>query len=463
VKKIKAPREVPSVRRRPGECHRRRADSPRFSAVVARLPQGIVAFRSAKAQSPFRGPKGAFLAAQKLHSIPFNSHWRSKKEAAMAAIVHAGWFRRFLAAGLVAILTHQAICQEPEVAIVPDPADTEPDNAEAVSAPEMSAARPPHLVVLRLPIKNIVEQLDRQIDFQTPVRDVILGTPVSGVARLVARPQIKLEPSDDRARFQVVFTGTVHSRTVANGGPAIVHGHSVTRFTATKDVVFEPGKGFTAGPPTVQASTQCFTDRIDSTRGGLVGRIVQRRAADEVASKRPAVTAIARQRATRKIAAAFDRLMDERLARLNKAVEFQIMLADFRTREGNRRLRASTTHTHVVLADVIHNNEARIELPALAASGNGKLPVEIWVHGSVVPPEIAQALETIFTNPDQSAIVNGLAALPGTFGKKAASVITALVSDNKVAIQNTGDWLVVQLSAQDEGRIATAPTNSMRR
>jgi hypothetical protein len=335
----------------------------------------------------------------------------------------------------------------------------------AVAQPEdKSAARPAHLIVLRVPITTLATQIDRQIDFHMPVRDVILGTPVSGVARLVGRPQVKLEPSADRAHFNVVFSGTVHSRTVANGGPAIVHGHSVTRFTATKKVVLEPGKGFrAAGPPQLQVSTQCFTDRIDSTRGGLIGRIVERRAADEVASKRPTVTAIARERATRKIAAAFERFMDERLARLNKAVEFQIVLAEFRTREGNRRLRASTTATHLELADVIHNNEAPIELPTLAANGTGNRPVEIWVHGSVVPPEVATALETIFTNPDQSAVVNGLAALPGTFGKKAAAVITALVSDNKVGVQNTGDWLLIQLNTRDESRVAAAPASGVRR
>ena len=380
----------------------------------------------------------------------------------MAAIVHAGWFYRFLVTGLVAVFTHQAIGQDPEQPIAP--AETDAVAAEALPDQDKSAARPAHLIVLRLPLKNIAAQLDRQIDFQTPVRDVILGTPVSGVARLVGRPEVKLEPSEDRAHFHVVFSGTVHSRTVANGGPALVHGHSVTRFTARKEVVFEPGKGFhAAGAPELQVTTQCFTDRIDSTRGGLVGRIVQRRAADEVASKRTAVTAIARERATRRIAAAFDKYMDERLARLNKAVEFQLVLSDFRTREGNRRLRASTTATHLQLADVIHNNESPIELPELAANGGTNSPVEIWVHGSVIPPEIAKALETIFTNPDQSAVVNGLAALPGTLGKKAAAVMTALVSDNKVGVQHTGEWLVVQLSAQEERRVAAEPAVPLRR
>jgi hypothetical protein len=380
----------------------------------------------------------------------------------MAAICQARWFPCYLAIIIVALSIRGTIAQEPEQPILES--ETSQAAAESENISDKSIARPAHLIVLRLPIKNIAAQIgDRQIDFQTPVREVILGTPVSGVARMVARPQVKLAPSEDRARFQVVFTGTVYSRTIANGGPALVHGHSITRFTATKEVVFEPGKGFSAGPPVVQSSTQCFTDRIDSTRGGLVGRIVQRRAAGEVAAKRPAVTAIARERAIRRITAAFEKHMDERLARLNKAVEFQIVLADLRTREGNRRLRASTTATHVQLADVIHNNEASIELPMLAASGNGNSPVEIWVHGSVVPPEVAKALETIFTNPDQSAVVNGLAALPGTLGKKAAAVITALVSDNKVGVQHTGEWLVVQLSAPETGRVTAAPVNPLRR
>jgi len=377
----------------------------------------------------------------------------------MAAIVQRSWLRFVLAATIVDMSLRAALAQETTPAS--DASDTASVTAEVAAS--KASVLPAHLVVLRLPVAMVSAQIDRQIDFQTPVRDVILGTPVSGVARIVGRPQVKLEPSSDRARFKVVFNGTVYSRTVGQSGPATIHGHSVTRFTATKEVVFEPGKGFYAKEPRLEATTQCFTDRIDSTRGGLIGRIVQRRAAAEVASKQATLTAIARQRAMGRIAAAFEKHMEERLARLNKAVEFQIVMAEFRTREGNRRLRASTTATHLELADVIHNNEAAIELPILAASGAGNRPVEIWVHGSVVPPEVGAALETIFTNPDESAVVNGLAALPGTLGKKAASVITALVSDNKVGVQHTGEWLVVQLNTKDDSRVAAAPVNTARR
>ncbi len=387
------------------------------------------------------------------------------------AIVYRSWVPNFLATIIVAVLAGPAIAQEPtppeavvgavEAEVV---AQAEAVVDDAAAATKKPFVRPAHLIVLRLPIASLAGQMDRQIDFQTPVRDVILGTPVSGVAHLIARPQVKLEPSDDKARFQVVFSGTVHSRTVGNGGPALVYGHSVTRFTATTEVAFEPGKGFQMSSPTLQASTQCFTDRIDSTRGGLVGRIVQRRAAEEVASKQTQVTAIAREKSMRRISAAFEKYMDQRLARLNKAVELQIMLADLRTGEGTRRLRASTTATHLQLADVIDNQEAAIELPILAANASAHTPVELWVHGSVVPPEVAKSLEAIFTNPDQSAIVNGLAALPGTLGKKAAAVITALVSDNKVGVQQAGDWVVVQLSSPEASRVvAAAPAAPTRR
>jgi hypothetical protein len=42
-------------------------------------------------------------------------------------------------------------------------------------------------------------------------------------------------------------------------------------------------------------------------------------------------------------------------------------------------------------------------------------------------------------------------------------VITALVSDNKVGVQHTGEWLVVQLSAPETDRVAAAPVNPLRR
>src|SRR5262245_28785932 len=111
--------------------------------------------------------------------------------------------------------------------------------------------RPEHLVVLRLSAEMLNSLINKQIDFQTPVRDVVLGTPITGAARVVGRPHVELEPAADRAQFKVVIRGTVHSQTVGRNGPAVVQGRAITYFTATKQIVFEPSEGFYGLPPTV--------------------------------------------------------------------------------------------------------------------------------------------------------------------------------------------------------------------
>jgi hypothetical protein len=339
------------------------------------------------------------------------------------------------------------------------------DRGDDANNEALSNKRPANFMVLRLSETLLSSMINRPIDYQIQVRDVILDTPVTGVARLVGQPVIKLEPSENDARFNVVFSGTVHSRTVARSGPAIINGHTITYFTAIKEVAFEPGKGFRAGPPLVYAQSQCYTDSIQSTRGGIVGRIVQRRAANEVAANHDEVVQIARERASRRIAHFFETHMQERLARLSEALEFQTRLAGLRSRDGNRRLIARTTPGYLEIADAVFHDNGPIGPPAIAGiSREG--PIQVCVNSRLVPPAVAHALDTIFTRPSDSAIVNGLALLPGTFGKQAAAAINAFASRKNIGIEYTDDWLIVDLYPDNTSRIAeriAAPADNIIR
>jgi hypothetical protein len=246
----------------------------------------------------------------------------------------------------------------------------------------------------------------------------------------------------------MVFSGTVYSRTAGYAGPATVYGHSITWFTATKEVVFEAGKGFHALPSKIAATTRCYTDNIATSRGGLIGRIVQRRASEEVAAEQPQLTAIARQRAVRRIEAAFDREMADRIAHLNQSVDFHIQLASGRTREGCRKLMACTTPQYLQIADMIYQGEGTaLKLPTRQLGVGAAAPIEVWVHNSLIPPKIAKELKTVFSNPEHSATVNVLALLPGILGKEAAAGITAFAAEQKVGLDNVGDWLVIDVNS----------------
>jgi hypothetical protein len=317
--------------------------------------------------------------------------------------------------------------------------------------------RPAHFLVLRLSGAMLNSLIDKPIDVQMPVRDVVLGTPVTGVARVTGRPQVVLEPSYDQAKFKMTVSGTVYSRTVGARGPATIYGRSITTFTASAPIIFEPGKGFHALPLEIATHTRVYTDNITTSRGGPIGKIVRRRAWEQVSAQRAELTAIARQRATARVAAAFTKHLDERVARLNRAIEFRATIANLRNQvEGTPQVVCCTTPLYVEIADTLGAERATIVLPVLASASDAAAPIELWIHNRILPEGLANALKTLLSSPDQNAIVNALALMPGTFGKEAAAAVTAFITENQIGIQSLGDWTVIEVNTRPDKNVTLA-------
>ena len=323
--------------------------------------------------------------------------------------------------------------------------------------PAEKVAPPAHFLVLRLSGVMLNSLIDKPIDVQTSVRDVVLGTPVTGAARVTGRPQVTLEPSLDQAKFRMTVSGTVYSRTVGNSGPATIYGRAITTFTASAPIIFEPGKGFSSQPPQIAAQTRIYTDNIASSRGGLIGRIVRRRAWDQVSSQQAQLTAIARQRATSRITSAFTRHLEERLARLNSAIEFRTTIANLRNQaEGTPQVVCCTTPQYVEIADTLGAERSTIMLPVLAAASDANAPIELWVHNRILPEGLTVALENLISNPDGNAVVAALALLPGNIGQDVAKVLTNFVKDNQIAMQSLGDWTVFEVQTGPRAKLVIA-------
>lgn len=250
-------------------------------------------------------------------------------------------------------------------------------------------ATPSHLVVVRLTEEWFTSRIDRQIDEQTPVDQVILDVRVRGTARTVGQPRVELRRDPDNAALQVVLSGTTVSRTVGRKGPAIIHSRSETKFSATKQIVFTAGKGFTALPAEIQADTRTTTDKVESTRGGFIGRLVQRRAWKKIEENRPLTTSIARSIATERIRAAFERQMEDMLVQLNRSADLRETIALLRGRHNGPGYTCCSTDKYVQFAVAGGSGQAATCPPAL---GNFDAPVQIWVHKSLVPPRLAPAI-----------------------------------------------------------------------
>jgi hypothetical protein len=303
-------------------------------------------------------------------------------------------------------------------------------------------------VVLRLTPEAFAPIVDRDVDETRSVQDVILNTPVSGSARTTGKPQVDLVDDDKSASFVLTLKGTTVSRTVGQNGPAIIRSRSETDFTATKRVVYEPGKGFVAEPAKIDARTRIITEGLGSTRPGIRGRIVQRRAAPQVAANRPAAEEIVRQKAMRRVSATFDRQLGERLDRLNRMIDMRVAIGfvlggdteprySFCTRNGCVQIVAST--------GAEEDSAATVELPQL----DKPAPVQIWVHESMVGDNLALLLKQFdLVRSEPGDAISTLAKLPAAFQPPQAQADPQ--AESTVDYATAEDWIVVLIQTSQE-------------
>lgn len=254
--------------------------------------------------------------------------------------------------------------------------------------PSSEIAVPPP-VVLQISRALLDPIVDRTIDETKPVVDVILGTPVRGISRTIGQPTLALVDHPDSAVFVVTLIGASTSHTTGQNGPAIIRTRTDTAFTATKRVTFDPAKGFVAEPARVAARSRATNEGISPTsRGpfGVIGRVVERRASEQVAAQRPQIEAITQQRTSKRVAEAFDRALNERLADLNRRAAIPERMAQY-LGGGQQMTYRCCTHGDCVYVTASRGGPiGPIDLPELQEAA---APVQIWLHKSLVGDEVA--------------------------------------------------------------------------
>jgi hypothetical protein len=336
--------------------------------------------------------------------------------------------------------------------------------ADVAASPDTRDPSPAHRVVLRLSEEMLNTLLGSQdVDRQTGVREVILGTAVYGQSRVTGQHRVQLAENGEQATFFLIFQGAAHSRTTGYNGPAIIYSRTITTFTATKQIVLEPGQGFQALPSQVTARSQTFVEGIDSTRGGLIGRIVRRRAARTEAALHAEATEIARQKAARRIAAALDRTSEARLARLNGVSQFQNVAAAALSagRSGQPKYACCTTPHYLQIATSFGSGGSPIELPVEDASDAAGAPIEIWFHETLVGDGTLAAIDLMTTPTSVADFLKAISTAAQVIGgnQDPSSPLAPLLSEQPVRIRKTGDWRViaVEMPADASPAIARAP------
>jgi hypothetical protein len=330
--------------------------------------------------------------------------------------------------------------------------------AHAWPQPQQSEEIPTSHLVLRLSAGLLNSLMEQGFQRDTEVRDNILGTEIYGRARIVANPAVQLRESPDQATFYVVIQGTAHSRSTGYNGPAILYNRSVTNFTATKQVVFDPGRGFYALPPQVQARTQTYLDGVGSTRRGIVGRIVRRRANQQATARHDESQEIAQQKAERRIAAAFDRHVEQRLARLNRAAEFRSLAVAALRPNGNGEVKyvCCSTPGYLQIATNFGAGGRTIDLPVKSSASATAAPVEIWIHKSLVGDKVASALQLLHAQAKASDLALALSAAARVIERQSSrpTALSALAAEAPVRVREVADWYVVEVEVAPDTTLA---------
>lgn len=140
------------------------------------------------------------------------------------------------------------------------------------------------------------------------VRDCILGTSISGSARLTGNVDLNLVSSDERAAFDITMAGNAISNTVGRNRSVSIYSTGYTYINASKRVYFD-GEGVTSDWATATASTNSNVNSI-SARCGLVRKIAWK----QVNQKKGQAERIASGKAASRVAGRVDGQAGEMLA-----------------------------------------------------------------------------------------------------------------------------------------------------
>ncbi len=207
---------------------------------------------------------------------------------------------------------------------------------ELVSAVQQQLAQPN--ILIQASDKLIAGGIDDDVNEDTPVRDVILGTQISGQGRTVGHVKSVLIPNRDRAVVEIQLAGETHANTVGHNGPVTIFSHSTTSLDGRKRIDLDD-KQFVGEAAWACCCTHSCIDCLDICGGFIIRHIATRR----VYANKPTGEAIAGQHAAVRLENRMNSRTADMLANANRT--FDERFRDPLTRLGAypQYLRFSTT------------------------------------------------------------------------------------------------------------------------
>jgi hypothetical protein len=167
---------------------------------------------------------------------------------------------------------------------------------------------------LRAARRLVVAGLERDVDEWTDVRDVILGTSITGRGKVRGRVTFELVPAPDQAILELTFRGTIDSNTLGTNGPARLRTNSLTKLESQKRVLIREA-GIADEAATAWATTDSRTGSVWSKfRARWLNRLVTKVARRKIAEASGQSEQIASRHAERDFRERLDRELEEQLA-----------------------------------------------------------------------------------------------------------------------------------------------------
>ena len=182
------------------------------------------------------------------------------------------------------------------------------------------------VMILRVSEHYLEELFARDIDKETQVNRVVLGTRAHGTAHTTGRADVDTKPDVDDAAFYVRIYGSTTSQTIGRNGPAIIRSSSVTDWTCQKIVRFT-GERFMSGLATIESKTRITPLGVDTNLRGLRGRIVKRVGTRRVRECNGQAERITGRNTEKKVLADVDRIVDQRIETLNQRVRSRPLMS----------------------------------------------------------------------------------------------------------------------------------------
>jgi hypothetical protein len=156
----------------------------------------------------------------------------------------------------------------------------------------------------------------RDVNQPAPVRDEIVGTSLFGTSYTKGTIDARLVPNPQQAILDTFLTGNTSSTTVGYHGPAIICAEGWTSIYGAERMYFD-ATGFKSVPLTAAAQTHSTITGIGTTRRGIIGRVVLRKAPQRAAEGKPQAEYVGARHAEVKIRDGLHREIGENLAKAN--------------------------------------------------------------------------------------------------------------------------------------------------